>query len=432
MYCVISFSHKHLDISIRERIAFPQSELKQFYTKLFSSFSFIQECILLSTCNRFELLLVVNSKDVKSIVEWIASYRDISLSQLQSGVQLLFEDEALDHIFSVASSLDSLVLGETQITGQLKNAYKTSYEFGFCKKELTRAMHFAFKCAALIRSQTQISKSPTSVASVAIAHFLNLNPQKKKVVVVGTGEIGILCVKYLLSHGFEVLLLSRTLDHACAIKQELNDDRIDIASFANLTEIINSHPYLFCATGAPHAIITKDMIKTCSFQRIWFDLALPRDIQPLEEENIALFVIDDLQEVVVENKNKREEELQKARGMICQQVKLFRQWLASLDVEPLIKAFREKAKQCCIDEVSRAIKKGFLDSAEEEKVMRIMHNAFNKFLHHPTTYIKTIKENPESDFIVENIQKLFDLRGKEVFNNPYKCEKHLKYDEEGK
>lgn len=425
MYSVISFSYKNLDIAIREKLAFPQSDLPQFYTMLFSVFPYIQECILLSTCNRFELVLFAPSKDLSDIVNFIASYRCISSSELQEGVRFFHDSLAIEHIFSVASSLDSLVIGETQITGQLKDAYKISFDLGFCKKELTRVMHFAFKCAAQVRHQTQISKNPTSIASVAITQFLALNPQKKGVIVVGTGEIGSLCVKYLLNHGFEVLLLSRTLDHAQALKNELSDNRINVASFASLSEVINTDYYLFCATGAPHTIITQDMIKPCEFKRIWFDLALPRDIEHFERDDIALFVIDDLQEIVLENKHKREAEIKQAQRIIQDQIILFEQWLKSLDVEPLIKAFREKAKQCCVDEVSRAIKKGFLDKESEEEVLRILHNAFNKFLHHPTAYIKTIKENPESDFIVDSVKKLFDLKGEEVFANPYKCEKNL-------
>lgn len=425
MYAVLSFSHKHLDIALREKIAFPQEELPHFYASLFHAFPQIKECILLSTCNRFELLMFVDSKDLEGLVDFIAGFRNLVASDLREGARFFYKEDAVEHIFSVASSLDSLVVGETQITGQLKSAYKLSFELGFCKKELTRVAHFAFKSAALVRSQTQISKNPTSVASVAISRFLSLAPQKEKVAVVGTGEIGVLCVKYLLNHGFEVLVLSRTLQNAQALKDEIGSDKISISSFANLAEIINSIPYLFCATGAPHTIITQDMIKSCEFKRIWFDLALPRDIEYFEREDISLFAIDDLQEVIMHNKDKREQDIQKAQGIVQKQVSAFYQWLQSLDVEPIIKAFREKAKQCCVDEVSRAIKKGFLDKESEEEVLRILHNAFNKFLHHPTTYIKTIKENPESDFIVDNVKKLFDLKGEEVFINPYKCERNF-------
>ncbi|WP_027327565.1 glutamyl-tRNA reductase [Helicobacter pametensis] len=428
MYCVISFSHKNLDISTREKIALPQDKIQDFYHSLFATFPNIQECILLGTCNRFELLMFAPSYNAHAIIDFIASDREIPAPQLRAGAQVFFEKEAIEHIFSVTSSLDSLVIGETQITGQLKSAYKLAFDLGFCKKQLTRVMHFAFKCAALVRSQTQISKNPVSISSVAIVHFLSLSPIKDKVAVVGTGEIGILCVKYLLSHGFDVLLLSRTLQNAQAIQDELQNEHLSIASFGQLPEVINSVRYLFCATGAPHTIITHDMIHPCEFGRIWFDLALPRDIDHIEREDISLFVIDDLQEVALENKSKREEELQKAHHIISEQVVLFEQWLKSLDVEPLIKAFRDKAKQCCLDEIERSLKKGFITKDEEDRVVRILHNAFNKFLHHPTSYIKTIKESPESDFIIENVKKLFDLEGEEFFQNPYKCERHNKND----
>lgn len=423
MYAVLSFSHKNLEIALREKIALPQEELEDFYQALFIAFPPIKECILLSTCNRFELLLFIQGiQDLQSVVAFIASYRKIDLDLIEKSAQSFYAQEAVRHIFSVASSLDSLVVGETQITGQLKSAYKHSYELGFCKKELTRVMHFAFKTAALVRSQTQISKNPTSISSVAVSHFLKLMSKKAKVIVVGTGEIGKLCVKYLLAHDFEVLLLSRTFSNAQAFKDELSDDSLSIAPFSQLPELINVYPYLFCATGAPHAIITQEMIRACEFEGIWFDLALPRDIELSEIKGINLFVIDDLQEMVLNNKGKREEEVKKAEEIISKQMGEFYQWLQSLEVEPIIKAFRDRAKQCCVDEVSRAIKKGFLNPQEEEGVLKILHNAFNKFLHHPTLYIKTIKEEPESDFILENVKKLFDLGKEEAFKNPYSCE----------
>lgn len=422
MYSVLSFSHKKLEISIRERIAFPQSELDTFYAELFAKFPQIKECVLLSTCNRFELILFAQMQDLSPLLEFIASYRQIDLKLLQEGAQIFYAHKAVEHIFRVASSLDSLVVGETQITGQLRDAYKLSYELGFCQRELTRVIHFAFKTAAMIRSETQISKNPTSVASVAISHFLSLVKKKEKVVVVGSGEIGSLCIKYLLNQDFEVVLLSRTLENAQALKDEINDERIEVLPFAELSRVLNTYPYLFSATGADHMIITQEMIKPCDFHRIWFDLALPRDIEHCQREDITLFEIDDLQGMVANNKDKREEEAKKAQEIIAEQIYVFFQWLDGLEVEPIIKALREKAKQCCFDEVSRAVKKGFLDSQNEEEVLRILHNTFNKFLHHPTLYIKKIKEKPESDFVLENIKQLFDLEEEKSLSNPYKCE----------
>lgn len=429
MFFVLSFSYKKLEISLREKLAFPRSELQEFYTSLFLAFPNVTECILVSTCNRFELFLFAQMQDISALIDFIASYRHFDVKLLQKGAQIFSHQGAVEHIFRVASSLDSLVLGETQITGQLKEAYQFSYESGFCKKELTRVMHFAFKTAALVRSQTQISKNPISVASVAVSHFCSLVDSKNttsKIVVIGTGEMGILCVKYLLSHQYQVLLLSRTLQNAQALKEEMSDDSLEVASFAELHHVINTYPYLFCATGAPHVIITEDMIQARDFHRIWFDLALPRDIECFKRSDIELYSIDDFQTIMTSNKNKRENEVQKAQEIISRQVCTFFQWLESLEVEPIIKALREKAKQCCIHEVSRAIKKGFLKTSHEEEILRILHNVFNKFLHYPTTYIKTIKEHPESDFILEGIKKLFDLEGNEIFNNPYKCERHNK------
>lgn len=427
MYAVISFSHKKIDISIRERIALRQDEITSFYKNLFISCPKIEECILLSTCNRFEILLYGNDLqklDLENIVAFVAQKRGIESEILKENVNIFCDDEAVEHIFKVASSLDSLVVGETQITGQLKSAYKASYDLGFCKKALTRLVHFAFKCSALVRNQTQISKNPVSVASAAVAKFMQYSPSKEeKVIVVGTGEIGSLCAKHLLSHGFKIILLSGRIESANALAKELGCN-VETASLSSLYALLSVHPYLFTATGAPHTIITKEVtppLKQC----LWFDMALPRDIED-GIQGAEVFVIDDLQEIVNENIARRQKEITSALKIIQEQSKEFFAWIKTLEVEPIIKAFRIKAKDCAISEIQRAIKKGFLAREHAEEVQRILHNAFNKFLHHPTVYIKTIKENPEGDFILDNVRKLFDLGGVEIYKNPYKCEGYFK------
>lgn len=428
MIAVISFSHKSLDISVREKIALPQDEIASFYTSLLAHFPSIAECILLSTCNRFELLLAgeFDEEILQKIIVFIAFARNIPAEVLEESGKIYLEDEGIRHIFQVASSLDSLVVGETQITGQLKSAYKFSFDAGFCKKELTRIVHFAFKCAASVRNQTQISKNPISVSSVAVSKFLQTNPDiNQKVIVLGAGEIGKLCTKHLLSSGFSVILISRQLNHSQRLADELEGgERVEIRAFSEIAQLINTYPYLFSATGAPHSVITQEMVAPVEFERIWFDLALPRDIEQVE--GVQLFVIDDLQEIVNENIHKREEELKIAQHIIDSQLMQFNQWLKSLDVEPIIKSFRQKAKECSIKEVERAIKKGYLQEELREEVEIILHNAFNKFLHHPTTYIKQIQENPESDFILDNVKRLFDLSDEEFYKNPYKCEGYFK------
>lgn len=426
MYALISFSHKNLDISVREKIALPQNELESFYQHFLSTFPKVQECIILATCNRFEILLFgeLGESDLQEMVTFVAQNRGIEPSKLKEGAELYLQENAVRHIFKVASSLDSLVVGETQITGQLKNAYRYSFDRGFCKKALTRVVHFAFKTAALVRNHTQISKNPVSVASVAVAKFLQCQPDRsKKVIVVGTGEIGSLCAKHLLSNDFKIILLSGQLQNAQKLADELGSG-VEVESMSNLKDLLHAHPYLFSATGAPHPIITQEMIEREDNSRLWFDLALPRDIEGVE--GVKLFVIDDLQEIVSENISKREEELQNAYKIVQSQIEEFYRWIQSLDVEPIIKAFREKAKECCHLELERAIKKGFLPKESYESVERILHNAFNKFLHHPTTYIKTIKESPESDFILGNVKKLFDLADYELYQNPYNCEGYYK------
>ncbi|ANV97483.1 glutamyl-tRNA reductase [Helicobacter enhydrae] len=431
MYAVVSFSYKHLEIALREQIALPQDKMQEFYASLKAEISEIEECIVLSTCNRFELIMALERWDealLVRIVQWVAGYQGVSYESLKNGAMLFGGKEAIGHIFEVASSLDSLVVGETQITGQLKSAYKFSYENGFCHKELTRLIHFAFKCAAMIRTQTQISKNAISISSIAVSQLMLLcGDTPKKALVIGAGEMGRLCVRHLLAHQFEVKLIVRHLENAREFVESLDTPSISVASFGDLQSDLCDYPYVFTATGAQNAIITKAMIAPSALDRIWFDLALPRDIEGSREElqgkGISLYVIDDLQELMNANMQKRQGELLEAHKIIKHQIQEFEIWLKGLEVEPLIKSFREKARTCCVGEVDRAIQKGYLQEEERENVIRILHNAFNKFLHHPTIYIKSIQEKPEGDFILENVKKLFDLGEQNTTQMSYKCEK---------
>jgi len=425
-YLIVSYSHKNTDIATREKLAFdngPKSE--SFLTELIAHKA-INEGIVLSTCNRVEFIVSAKSvpKASEHLFEQLSLASGVDRLELEGRADIFEDTGAIHHLFSVASSLDSLVVGETQIAGQLKAAFKFAYDKGFCSQKLSRAMHFAFKCGAVVRNCTEISKNPVSVASAAVAKAKDLlgDLGGDTAVVVGVGEMGILTVKHLVGMGCNVLLVNRDKAKADAIASEYSDGMVRVEPFGKLAEMLNHHKILFSATGAPHTVITRDMVEEKPYQRYWFDLAVPRDIEAIEVERIDIFAVDDLQDIVNKNISLREEQAKKAYGIIGQFTQEFYRWLQSLSVDPIIKALRDQAKEASLKEIKKAISKGFLPKECEESVEKILHNAFNTFLHNPTIKLKAIAEEPQADTVVEATKLLFDLPNEVVMLNRYKCE----------
>ncbi len=434
-YIVVSFSHKHIDIALREKLAFGDEE-KLAFLRALCEHSAIKEAMLLSTCNRVEVYAsVLEAKAAREyILENLQKFKHIPTEQLRELADIRLNQYAIYHTFSVASSLDSLVVGETQITGQLKDAYRFAYENLLCGKDLTRLVHYAFKCAAQVRNSVDISSSHTSVAGAAI-HMLMLRFKEcgesldsKHIVVLGAGEMGVLALKHLAKHNVRLTLINRNLQNAkealANLAQEIGR-KIELAPFGDLQALIDRADVLVSATGAPHSVINAEMIRPSVHKRVWFDLAVPRDIEEVQVENLEIYRIDDLQVLIARNKLQREENAKDGYKIVEQCTQEFFKWLQTLSVDPIIKHMRALAKDSSLKELDRAVKKGFLPSEYRQNVEKILHNAFNTFLHKPTMRIKEAGESINSDPIIEAVKSIFDINDEIVMLNPYKCEEHL-------
>ena len=425
-YMTLSFTHKNTDLEIRERLSF-SSEIRLLdILKRLHSHENINEVIILSTCNRVEIITSVKElkESLKFIFGQLEAVSTVQRSTLEELVNIYEDENAIHHLFLVASSLDSLVLGETQIVGQLKDAYKISFENGHCGQKLSRAMHHAFRCAAHIRTKTQISKNPVSVSSVAVSKAEELMGSLKgvKALVVGAGEMSELAAKHLLTHGACLVLINRTEANAHALKAKLEGEVL-VESYESLKRYINKVPLIFSATGSSTPIINEEMIEYQSFDRYFFDIAVPRDIDLKNKDNLSVYAVDDLEEIVSRNIASREEQAQKAYAIVSELTSEFFKWLQTLSVEPLIIDIRARARECALAEVGKAAKKGYIPKESEEAVVRVVHQVFNAFLHRPTVNLKNVAKKPESDTIVQAIQYFFDIyEDEEKHLNEYSCE----------
>jgi glutamyl-tRNA reductase len=430
-YLIVSFTYKNTNIETREKLAFnSEQKLHEAHKSLHEDVT-INELIILSTCNRVEIICSVNEpqRASEAILNYLSNFSSIELDELEERADIYEDSGAIHHLFSVASSLDSLVIGETQIVGQIKNAFKYSYESGFCGQKLARAMHHTFRCAASVRSSTEISKSPISVSSVAVTKAKEIfgELKDKVAIVVGAGEMSELACKHLSTQGAKIIILNRNIDNAQKLADKLEcEAKVD--NFEKLHTYINSYDLLFSATGAPDAIITASMTRACKMDRHWFDIAVPRDIEDIDQEGLYIYAVDDLQNIVAQNVALREEQAKVAYSIVKQFTVDFFKWLQTLSVDPIIKELREKAKQASIKEVEKALAKGYIDEDIRKNVSKIIHNAFNTFLHTPTQKLKSIAEHPSSDTIVESLQYFFDLDEEKKPVNKYNCEYQLEKD----
>ncbi len=399
-YLSISFTHKNSTMEIREKLSYPDEENMHGCLKKLLSSDVIFEAILISTCNRMEVLCNCNDipEATQHILQMLSQRSGISIEELEGRADIFDDSSAIHHIFSVASSLDSMVIGETQIAGQLKNAFRFAFDNEYCGKKLARVMKNSFKCAAKVRNATDISSKPVSMASVAVSKLKSVldDIKGKKALIIGVGDMSDISAKHLVSAGADVYIMNRTKHKAELLAKECNAKVMD---FEQLPHAINDFEILFTATSSKEPIITNEIIKPCDFDRYWFDLALPRDIHYNKGERINLYVIDDLKNIVDENIGHREESSRAAHGIVGRSVVDFFDFLSTLDVEPMIKELYQKAYSCATDESIRAVNSGYIPKEYEEQSKKMCEQAIKRFLHDMTKKMRTASEDAQTELL---------------------------------
>lgn len=415
-YLTVSFSHKNSDIAVREKLAFNE-EAKERSLKMLTDTKVISEAVIISTCNRVEVF--VSTKDsglaMPFVFEMLSVHSGLSADELEGRADVFENEGAVHHLFAVASSLDSIVIGETQIAGQIKEAFRFAKEKGYAGHKISRVMQYAFRCAAEVRNQTQIAKKPVSVASVAVdkARKLLGTLENECAVVVGTGEMGALACRYLYDAGAKVILVSRTLEKAKTMAEEFGENASG-ADYSRLKELANAHKLLFSATGAPHPVLEDSIVEKRDFRRIWFDISVPRDIEIDDNHGIEVVTVDDLQDIVAQNQMLRAEEARTAYSLVGSYTMEFFKWISALSVDPIIKELRAKAQEIAEKEIKNAVKKGFIPKELEEEASKLLHSAFKKFMHEPTVNLKAMADNPRLDGIVEALKYLHNLESEAI------------------
>ncbi len=415
---VIGLNHKTAPIEIRERLAFPQDGMGKALSRV-KSLASLKENMILSTCNRVEMYAAAREteKAVLELKDFLSQYHGFSLKEFEKNLYLLIGEEAVKHIFRVASSLDSMVVGEPQILGQIKSAYNIAAEAKTSGLILHRLLHRAFHVAKRVRTETKIGNSAVSVSFVAVelARKIFGTLGKRTVLLIGAGEMCELAARHLISGGIDkVMVTNRTYERAAALAQEFRGEPIP---FEEIHQGLRRVDIVISATNSPKYLIQYEevsrVIKDRKQKPIFFiDIADPRDIEPSvgDIENVYLYNIDDLQKVANDNIQDREREAQKAETIVQEEVAKFVNWYHSLGITPTIVALRKKFEEIRNKELAKTLSiHPDLSDRERQSLEALTSAIINKILHDPLTLLKQKNEEAMADLYLDALRALFGL-----------------------
>ena len=415
---LVGVNHKTTPVEIRERLAFTKGKIEDSVGRLVNYPEIIEHTIL-STCNRVEIYARANNQDsgIDLIKKFICDFHHLSPLELEDHFYSYRDEEAIEHLFRVSSSLDSMVLGEAQILGQVKDAYSLAKNLSSTGLILNQLFEKAFSIAKKVRDETGIAERSISISSAAVelAQKIFNDLEKHTVMLVGTGEMAELAAKHLISYGVKtVYVASRTYERAVSLARTLNGSALDFETFKN--ELYRAD-IVITSTAAPNFVIKKEMVEKSIQERknkpiFFIDIAVPRDIEPEvnDLENVYLYDIDDLQVVVAANMKEREKEAENAMNLIRHEVAKFNTWIESLDAVPTIIEIRKKAEVIRKEEIKKTLKKiPHLSENDRQIIEQMSSSMINKILHKPTIKLKQKIQSQEGHVYLKAIRHLFHL-----------------------
>jgi glutamyl-tRNA reductase len=410
---LVGLSHKTAPVEVRERFAFNGDALKGALASLVST-NAVTEAMILSTCNRVEV--VAESPDDRLIRQFLCDFHDIPPETMSKHLYSFRNADAIRHVFRVASSLDSMMLGEPQILGQVKEAYRIAADAGTVGMNLSALMNRAFAVAKRVRSETGISQSAVSVsyAAVELARKIFGALSGKVVMIIGASKMGELAAKHLRRAGVSsVLVTNRTFERAVELAKVFEGAAIPFEHFA---EHMDRADIIISSTGAPNFVITKGLAEQIIHRRknrpmFFIDIAVPRDIDPQvnEIDNAFLYDIDDLQQVIDTNVKERLSEAVRAEAIVDREVEAFCTRMQAREVVPTIVQLKDTLEKLRRDEIERN-RRQLKDLPPEQAVDQITQALVNKILHHPISHLKEMAHNPQGPDVAEMIRKIFNIK----------------------
>ncbi|WP_415893323.1 glutamyl-tRNA reductase [Neptuniibacter sp. PT8_73] len=410
----LGINHKTASVEVRERVAFAPELLAEAMNGA-AEFADLKEIAILSTCNRTELYCSSAIEGSRALLEWLGEYHDLDPDELQQCSYAFWGEDAARHMMRVASGLDSLVLGEPQILGQLKSAYSLSQENGHVGAELGRLFQQTFSVAKQVRTDTAIGENPVSVAyaAVSLAQHIFSDMRESKALLIGAGETIELVARHLANAGVkDITVANRTLNRALALADEFDGKAILLGDIPNA---LAEADIVIASTASQLPILGKGAVESALKQRkhrpiFMVDIAVPRDIeaQVAELDDVYLYTVDDLKEVIEENQRSREDAARQAEEIIETGAHEFMRQLRSLEAVDVLTAFRGQAESLRDQELGRALKQLENGKPAEEVLTMLARSLTNKMLHHPTIQMRKASAEGRSE-LLDLVQELHQL-----------------------
>tara|TARA_Y100000814_G_scaffold283378_1_gene249289 strand:- start:1770 stop:3029 length:1260 start_codon:yes stop_codon:yes gene_type:complete len=408
-------NHKTADISLRERIAFSASEIQSALTRLIDSEKKIKEAAILSTCNRTEVYCATTQSHENAVKNWLASDRQIKQYELDQASYTLWEKDAASHIMRVASGLDSQIVGEPQIMGQVKTAYELARAAGTLGTELNVLSDLSLRVAKRVRTETEIGNHPVSVAyaAVTMAQQIFTDIKKTRVLLIGAGKTIDLVSAHMQSAGVTSIdIANRTISNAARIAVRTGGSALKLSQ---INEKLHRYDVVISSTGSTLPILGKGAVEKACRQRrhkpiFMVDIAVPRDIEPEVQtlSDVYLYSIDDLTEIIDENIANRTKAAEKAEQLIHEGTLNYEQELRVRSSQDLVSRLREGAGNQRDTEVAKALLRIKSGSDPEQVIERLGRDLTNKLIHPPTIAMRTASADNKRA-LLEYLISVYDL-----------------------
>ncbi len=415
---VVGVDHTTASIDLRERLTYSAHQIPHVLNR---ARQVVQECVLLSTCNRLELYAVCLelSMGQMNLLNVLSETSEVELAELQPHCYAFADEEAVTHLFEVTCGLHSLVPGETQIQGQIAKALEIAQDGSYSGPITSALFRGALGAGKRARSETGISRNAASVSLVAVQLAKQLFPElhDASVLLVGSGKMSELATHHLCDNGAQrLIIINRTPVHAVDLAQRFGATH---RSFAELATSLVEADVVISSTTAPRALITHEMMQEVMQRRsgrplLLIDIALPRDVDPAVASlpGIYLYNLDDLETVVSEGIRLRQQEVEQVQEIITQEASAFDRWLCSRSVVDTISDLRQHADLLCQQELTRTLRRlpSTLTERETTAVHELATRLVNKLLHVPTLRLKDAAAHGQGDIYAEALRYLFDLK----------------------
>jgi len=414
----IGMNHETAPVELRELAAVGEHTIDEVMSTM-RTIKDIKESILLSTCNRVEILFTTENEEgaTESVIDFLCHYSQISRDKLLPLLYIYHDQEAIRHIFRVGASMDSLIIGEPQILGQVKEAYRIAVNHKSSSVILNKLMHRTFSLAKKIRTETEISGSAVSIsfAAVELARKIFGDLEGKKVLLIGAGEMAELAATYLLHNRVaKIMVANRTFHRAVEVADQFHGETI---SFEEIGDQLLHTDIVITSTASPEPIIFSNQVKKAMKGRknqplFFIDIAVPRNVEPQinEIENAFVYTIDDLKGIIELNLSKRKDEAVKAERMVDEEVIKFSEWLKTLDVVPTIVALKEKCKKIRQIELKKTLSNlGNLTPEQRKNVEKLASSITKKVLNDPIIFLKSKENRSSRNLYLDIARRLFNL-----------------------